>query len=498
MNTHFFVANELAALLAAPVALLVSGLSAPAWKARILIFGQVAAFCFAFLGLIWSLNFPSVASPMAISKFAGLNLDTVSCGLLAGITFIAAVVLAFSDRYLLGDASRLSFLRLLTFLSSCAALIGVTDSICVSFVCWSALSLGLWVIMRLHCSRSGAAATVLRYHLLSDLALLASLILVVGCTEATEFSELSSASWLLSNGDSQWWAGTAASLLMVIAFGVKSALFPFHRWLLVTLEAPTPLSGFLHAGVVNVSAILAWRLMPVLHEHSAILLFWGIWSAFSAIVGTLSMSAQPDVKRKLVYSTAGQMGFMSLQCAVGAPGAAIFHLIAHGLFKCQMFLQSGSAVQEGSNIRKFGYSHGSEGESQRLRNSLLVAMTAIGFVCVYTSCIDFDWTSLSAAITAAALLCAVPALNRINMSSLCLFWLTVMALGFATGFGRRLFELWMPADYSVNGWLLPAFLAMSLALALVLHLSRKSGIAKALYVHSLNGFYVNELQLSRK
>ena len=73
-----------------------------------------------------------------------------------------------------------------------------------------------------------------------------------------------------------------------------------------------------------------------------------------------------------------------------------------------------------------------------------------------------------------------------------------MALGFATGFGRRLLELWMPADYSVNGWLLPAFLAMSLALALVLHLSRKSGIAKALYVHSLNGFYVNELQLSRK
>lgn len=490
MNTEFFVANEVAALLAAPLGLLISCFAAQAWKARILIFGQVAAFCFALFGLCWSLIFPAVASHPA------LNLDAVSCCLLAAITFIAAVVLAFSDRYLLADTSRLSFLRLLAFLSSCAALISVTDSICVSFVCWNALSLGLWVIMRLHCSGTGAAATVLRYHLLSDFALLASLVLVLACTDATEFSDLASVSWLLNHGTSQW-AGTAASVLMVLAFGVKSALFPFHRWLLVTLDAPTPLSGFLHAGVVNVSAILAWRLMPVLHEHSAVLLVWGLWSAFSAVAGTLSMSAQPDVKRKLVYSTAGQMGFMSLQCAVGAPGAAIFHLIAHGLFKCQMFLQSASAVQEGLNSKKFGYAN-EKGDTARLRNSLLVATTALGFLCVYALFIDFDWTSLSAAITAAALLCAIPAFNRINMSTLWLFWLTVLALGLATGYGRRLFELMVPAEYSPNAWLLPVFLLLSLALALVLRLARKSGIARALYVHSLNGFYANELRLSRK
>ena len=41
----------------------------------------------------------------------------------------------------------------------------------------------------------------------------------------------------------------------------------------------------------------------------------------------------------------GQMGFMLIQCALGAYSAAIIHLILHGLFKATLFLRSGSAVR---------------------------------------------------------------------------------------------------------------------------------------------------------
>ena len=52
-----------------------------------------------------------------------------------------------------------------------------------------------------------------------------------------------------------------------------------------------------------------------------------------------------DYKRQLVGSTISQMGFMLVQCALGAYSAAIVHLILHGVFKATLFLQSGSVVK---------------------------------------------------------------------------------------------------------------------------------------------------------
>lgn len=501
MNTEIFIANELAALLSAPAALLGTCLAAERSKAKLLIFGQLIAFAAALLGSVWALSHTDLAPATAGLNYFPLRMDAISSCLLTGITFIAAIVVTFSDRYLLGDKTRLRFLRFLSMLSSSAALLVVTDSMLVAFICWSSLSLWLWGIMRNQAGSKEESATVLRYHLLSDVALLLSLLLIVGCSGITTFSNLTSADGLLSgevsffNANVLLSTGTAASLLMILSFSIKSALFPFHRWLLATLSAPTPLSGLLHAGVVNVSAIMAWRMMPILHEHSYVLLIWGLWSALSAIVGTLSMSAQPDVKRKLVYSTTGQMGFMSLQCAVGAPGAAIFHLLAHGLFKCHMFLQSGSAVTEGLTKRKFGYACNAHSQVERLRSVVFVAAAAIGFCSFYAFCINASWTSFSAIIAAAALLSAVPAFDRIDFGPLSLFWLSTLALALAAGLASSYFEHFLSAGYSVNTWLLPVFLIFSLGLALGLKLSRKSSMAKAVYVHSLNGFYVHELDM---
>ncbi|HIA54850.1 MAG TPA: hypothetical protein EYN91_22665, partial [Candidatus Melainabacteria bacterium] len=328
MNAHFLIVNELAALIAAPLALLATFVSAEKYRGRILIFGQAAAFVFAIFGSALALS-QTIVSPVTVDVMrVTLRFEPVSSCLLTGITFIAAVVVAFSDRYLLGDKTRLNFLRYLSFLSCTSGLLAVTDSMLMAFVCWTALSFGLYRVMRLQDDSRVASQTVLRYHLLSDVALLLAFILIVGSSGVFAFSDLSIAAQFLSHGQGSY-IGTAASLLLVLSFCVKAALFPFHKWLLATLDAPTPLSGLLHAGVVNVSAIMAWRLMPVLHEHSNVLIIWALWSALSAIVGTMSMSAQPDVKRKLVFSTTGQMGFMSLQCAIGMPGAAIFHLLAH-------------------------------------------------------------------------------------------------------------------------------------------------------------------------
>jgi NAD(P)H-quinone oxidoreductase subunit 5 len=67
-----------------------------------------------------------------------------------------------------------------------------------------------------------------------------------------------------------------------------------------------------------------------------------IWvGAFTALFGGLVMMCQTSIKRNLAYSTIAQMGFMILQCGLGAFSAALLHIVAHSLFKAYSFLSSG-------------------------------------------------------------------------------------------------------------------------------------------------------------
>jgi NADH-quinone oxidoreductase subunit L len=66
----------------------------------------------------------------------------------------------------------------------------------------------------------------------------------------------------------------------------------------------------------------------------------------TAVIGSVLMLTQNDIKKSLGYSTMGQMGFMIMECGVGAFSLAIYHLIAHGLFKGTLFLGAGGVINE--------------------------------------------------------------------------------------------------------------------------------------------------------
>ena len=65
---------------------------------------------------------------------------------------------------------------------------------------------------------------------------------------------------------------------------------------------------------------------------------------FTAVFASLAMLTQASVKRCLAFSTVGQMGFMMLECGLGAFHLALLHLVAHSLYKAYAFLSSGGAV----------------------------------------------------------------------------------------------------------------------------------------------------------
>ena len=126
---------------------------------------------------------------------------------------------------------------------------------------------------------------------------------------------------------------------------IQSALVPFHGWLLSSMTAPTPVSAFMHAGLVNAGGVLLARFAPVVAELPAVMLAIVVAGGLSALLAQGWMLVQTDVKRQLGCSTVAQMGFMVLQCGLGFFAAAIAHLILHGFYKAYLFLASGSVVE---------------------------------------------------------------------------------------------------------------------------------------------------------
>lgn len=133
------------------------------------------------------------------------------------------------------------------------------------------------------------------------------------------------------------------TLIAVAAFA-RSAQFPLHGWLPYTMDGPTPVSALMHAGIVNAGGFLFNRFAPVFESSGVALHIAFVIGLVSAILGSSLMLIQNDVKRALGYSTMGQMGFMTMECGLGAFPLAIFHLIAHGFFKASLFLGAGNAI----------------------------------------------------------------------------------------------------------------------------------------------------------
>jgi NAD(P)H-quinone oxidoreductase subunit 5 len=140
------------------------------------------------------------------------------------------------------------------------------------------------------------------------------------------------------------WMITISALCIILASIIQSAIFPFHRWLLSAMTAPTPASALMHAGFVNGAGILLTIFAPLLFTAKVLLLIF-IIGGLTAIVAQFSKLMQVNVKQKLACSTIAQMSFMVMQCGLGFFTAAITHLILHGFYKAYLFLTAGEEIK---------------------------------------------------------------------------------------------------------------------------------------------------------
>jgi NAD(P)H-quinone oxidoreductase subunit 5 len=286
----------------------------------------------------------TVAGPLRL----GVYFDPLAAILLALISFLLAVVARFSVHYLAGDPAQGRFAKWLCLTGGSVLAMVISGNLIQFTLAWSATSLCLHQLLLFYPGRPGAVLAARKKFLVSrlgDACLLAVIALVFRQFGTWDFTGLFAAAHRLhAAGGAAPGPVSAICLLLVAGAMLKSAQFPFHSWLPDTMETPTPVSALMHAGIINAGGFLIIRLHPLVTLSPAALSGLALFGAFTALFGSLVMLTHASVKRALAFSTVAQMGFMMLECGLGAFSLAVLHLVAHSLYKAHAFLSSGSIV----------------------------------------------------------------------------------------------------------------------------------------------------------
>ncbi len=272
----------------------------------------------------------------------GLRLDLLSATMVALVAFLGAVVSHFSLPYLAGDARRPRFLAWIHFTLAAVLTLVLAGTLGLMLLAWVANSLALHRLLLHFPQRPGAVFSARKKFVVSrlgDLSLLAALIVLYRHYGTTDLAALFAQA---AGGDTA--PLPLAAWFLILCAALKSAQFPFHSWLPDTMETPTPVSALMHAGIINGGGFLILRLSPLMVHAPQALHVLAVVGAVTAGFGAVVMLTQPSVKRALAYSTIAQMGFMLLQCGLGAFGLALLHIVAHSLYKAHAFLRAGSTV----------------------------------------------------------------------------------------------------------------------------------------------------------
>lgn len=304
-----------------------------------------------------------------------LSINTLSLLLCSLVLLVSFIVHRFSLRYMHGDSLYRRFFLLLSALTLTTLLMVLADNLFLFWSAWSLSNLFLVLLMvhKKEWMASKNSGLLAFYTLAPGSGCLLIAVMLLSISYST-----SSIESLTQLPHSVHLSLLFVSMnLILIAALTQSGLFPFHRWLISSLNSPTPVSALMHAGLVNGGGILLVKFAPLIMLYPGLLTVLFIVGALSALLGTIWKLMQHDIKKMLACSTMAQMGFMMMQCGVGLFAAAIAHLCWHGLFKAYLFLSSGSAVKQKKEV------HSSQVSPMMFITSFIggvVAMTSFAFV----------------------------------------------------------------------------------------------------------------------
>jgi len=300
-----------------------------------------------------SIRFYDLSSVASFAIPIGFYVDRLSAVMMTLITGVSVIIYSYSTGYMYQDRHARRYLAMICLTDFVLICMVSSANLMMLFLFWQVLSYLLYVLAHNHAHPGTLAGAFKTFALLrvADTAFLAGIVLAYQLYGTLEFQDL-----FIRAADTPvmlaFWPGiemsgvTAVTLLFFVGAMGKSAQFPIHLWLPGSLFAPTPVHALLHAGIINAGGFLINRLAPLFGLSSTTLHVAFVVGTLTAILGASMMLAQNDIKKTLGFSTIGQMGYMIMECGLGAFALAVFHLIAHGLFKATVFLNCGNVIHK--------------------------------------------------------------------------------------------------------------------------------------------------------
>lgn len=367
---------------------------------------------FVFLGIY----IPAIANGEVISNHyqwfpeldihIGFLIDGLSLTFALIISGIGALIIFYGSSYLSGHKKLGRFYSYIFFFMASMLGVVLSDNLITIFIFWELTSISSYLLIGFNHESEKARNAALQALLVTGgggLALLTGMIIMGLAGGSINISDL------LSQGEAIVSHELYFALLFLIFWGAfsKSAQFPFHFWLPSAMEAPTPVSAYLHsATMVKAGIYLLARLNPILGGTDTwtytLLLFGGI----TMVLGAVQALGQTDLKRVLAYTTVSALGILVFLIGIGtqiAITAAMVFLVVHALYKGSLFLVAGAIDHETGtrDVRLLG------GLGKKLPYVMVAAVLAalsyaglpplLGFIgkeLIYESTLQSDWVPL--------------------------------------------------------------------------------------------------------
>ncbi|WP_428649905.1 putative monovalent cation/H+ antiporter subunit A [Roseibium sp.] len=274
------------------------------------------------------------------------GLSTLFALLISGIgTFI----ILYSGGYLKGHPQQGRFFSFMfLFMGSMLGLV-LGNNLISLFVFWELTSITSFLLIGFDHLRTASRRAALQALVVTGgggLILLAGFITIITATGEIEMSALLASPDIIKN------TGLYVPIFFLILGGAftKSAQFPFHFWLPNAMEAPTPVSAFLHsATMVKAGVYLLMRMQPLLGETELWTTVLPVFGGLTLLVGTLLAIRQTDLKLMLAYTTVASLGLLVMLTGTSHEKAlegAVLYLLAHSLFKGCLFMVAGTIDHE--------------------------------------------------------------------------------------------------------------------------------------------------------
>lgn len=272
-------------------------------------------------------------------------IDGLSLTFALTIAGIGALIVLYAPAYLKGHHHLGRFMGfMLAFMGAMLGLV-LADSMLALFAFWELTSVTSFLLIGFDHSRQAARRAAIQALVITNIggmALLAGAILVRQISGSWEISALGSLA-------AEPLYGLVLTCFLLAAF-TKSAQVPFHFWLPNAMEAPTPVSAFLHsATMVQAGVYLLSRLSPTLGGTAAWSTTLLVFGGATLLWGALGALRQTDLKQMLAQTTIASLGLLVMLIGLGsdtASAAVIVYFVAHAFYKAGLFMVVGAVDHE--------------------------------------------------------------------------------------------------------------------------------------------------------